>query len=116
MTKKNTAFVLFSAILTSFVWTTDASASDSCESWGHRSYPVSMQACSYSSGGSGYAVITNDGAKTARICYTIVANNGRELNGCTTLAGGESSTPSCASCGTKNGGARHILLQSYRVE
>lgn len=88
---------------------------DTCESWTHRGYPVSMQACSYSSGGSGYAEITNDGNRTAKLCYTIVTNNGREQEGCATLAPGASTTPSCFSCGTKNGGARHILLRSYQT-
>ena len=87
---------------------------DSCEGWQHRGYPVSMQACSYTSGGSGYAEITNNGNRSARLCYTIVANNGREMEGCATLDPGESTTPSCASCGSKNGGARHILLRSYK--
>ena len=87
---------------------------DTCASWGHKAYPVTMQACSYSSGGSGYAEITNDGSRTARVCYTIVTNNGREHEGCATLAPGASTTPSCFSCGAKNGGARHILLRSYR--
>ena len=86
---------------------------DTCESWGHRAYPVTMQACSYPSGGSGYAIITNDGARPASICWTVVANNGREFEGCATLDSGASSTPSCASCGSNNGGARHILLRSY---
>lgn len=87
---------------------------DTCEGWTHKTYPVSMKACSYTSGGSGYAEVTNDGKRTARLCYTIVTNNGREQEGCATLAPGASTTPSCSSCGAKNGGARHVLLRSYR--
>lgn len=92
---------------------TGAAKADDCDSWGHKSYPVTMQACSYTSGGSGYTVITNDGTKRARICWRVVTNSGRELDGCHTLDSGESSRASCASCGSKNGGARHILLRSY---
>ncbi len=104
-------FLLALALLTSFCLPARA---DTCEGWTHKGYPVSMKACSYASGGSGYAEITNTGARPARLCYTIVANSGREFQGCATLNAGESSTPSCASCGSKNGGARHILLRSYR--
>ena len=87
---------------------------DTCEGWTHKGYPVSMKACSYTSGGSGYAEIANNGGRKARLCYTIVANNGREMEGCTTLVPGESSAVSCASCGSKIGGARHVLLRSYK--
>lgn len=89
---------------------------DQCYSWGHRAYPVTMEACSYTSGGSGYYKITNDGNQTAQVCWTVVFNDGRKDSGCNSNLGpGQSTRGSCFSCGAKNGGARHILLEKYNV-
>jgi hypothetical protein len=88
---------------------------DQCESWTHAAYPVSMSACSYDNGGSGYVIMTNNGSSTANICWTVVYNDGRSKYSCHSAMGsGESSSSSCFSCGSKNGGARHILLQKYQ--
>lgn len=87
---------------------------DQCESWTHKAYPVSMSACSYDNGGSGYVQITNDGPTAANVCWTVVFNDGRTTDGCyRSMPAGETTTPSCASCGFKNGGAKHVLLQKY---
>lgn len=87
---------------------------DQCESWTHKAYPVSMSACSYDNGGSGYVQITNDGPKTANVCWTVVFNNGQTQDSCYRgMGSGVTTTPSCASCGSKNGGARHVLLKKY---
>jgi hypothetical protein len=89
---------------------------DQCQSWTHKAYPVTMEACSYTNGGSGYAKITNDGSTAANVCWTVVLNDGREIKGCyTNMPAGESTSPSCFGCGSKNGGARHILLEKYQV-
>jgi hypothetical protein len=88
---------------------------DTCQSWTHTAYPVTMEACSYPNGGSGYYKITNNGSQPAAICWTIVTNDGRELKGCnSSLDAGESSSGSCSSCGAKNSGVRHILLNKFR--
>ena len=98
-----------------FCFCSFSARADQCESWEHKGYPVSMAACSYPNGGSGYYKITNDGAQAASVCWTVVYNDGRTSKGCNSnLQAGESSKGSCFSCGMKNGGARHILLNSYK--
>lgn len=87
---------------------------DQCASWTHNAYPVSMSACSYDNGGSGYVQITNNGSRAANVCWTVVFNDGRTQDSCYRgMESGATTTPSCASCGSKNGGARHVLLQKY---
>lgn len=84
--------------------------------WGHKAYPVTMAACSYSNGGSGYYVITNNGSKTAEVCWSVVSNDGKKDKGCNSnLGSGESTKGSYFQCGTKNGRARYILLESYKA-
>lgn len=92
-----------------------AALADQCESWTHRAYPVSMSACSYDNGGSGYVTIENNGSSTANVCWTVVFNDGRTDYNCHRgMEAGESSSASCSSCGSKNGGARHVLLEKYQ--
>lgn len=89
---------------------------DECASWGHRAFPVTLEACSYDSGGSGYYRITNDGSSAARICWTVVSNSGREDDGCNNhLESGESTTGSCFDCGSNNDGVKYILLKRYEA-
>lgn len=91
-------------------------AGDRCESWEHRGYPVSFQACSYENGGSGYYVVENNGRSPAAICWTVNFNDGRSDNGCNSnMAPGESTRGSCFRCGSKNGGARDFTLRSYET-
>jgi hypothetical protein len=88
---------------------------DECQSWGHKAYPVTMEACSNRDGGSGYYRITNDGSKSATVCWSVVFNDGRTDDGChSDLGPGESTRGSCFSCGSKNVGAKYILLQKYK--
>lgn len=89
---------------------------DQCESWTDKVHPVTMEACSYASGGSGYAKITNNGTTAADVCWTVVLNDGRKSKGCySSMPAGKSTSPSCYSCGSKNGGAKHILLDKYQA-
>lgn len=89
---------------------------DICEGWTHKAYPVHMEACSYPNGGSGYTRITNNGNTAAAICWTVVTNSGREINGCNSnMDAGETNEAACASCGHKNGGVQYILLQKYEA-
>lgn len=89
---------------------------DQCESWTHKAYPVTMEACSYTNGGSGYVKITNDGPTAANVCWKVVFNDGRQNKGCySNMPAGKSTTPSCFSCGSKNGGAKYILLEKYQA-
>ena len=99
-----------------FMGIASAAHADECESWTHKGYPVTMEACSYSNGGSGYYKITNDGSRSAEICWSVVSNDGQKSRGCNSnLDAGETSQGSCFQCGKKNGGARHILLESYKA-
>jgi hypothetical protein len=105
-------FVLAVLLLPAVVATAQA---DTCESWTHRGYPVTMEACSYKGGGSGYYKITNNGHRAASICWTVVASDGNKDRGCNSNVGaGASTRGSCFQCGSKNGGVKHILLRSYK--
>ena len=93
-----------------------AALADECASWTHKGYPVTMEACSYTSGGSGYYKITNDGDRAAAICWSIVASNGQKYKRCNShVEDGETTQGSCFECGTKNGGAT-LMLESYTVK
>ncbi len=105
------------AILVSCGMTYEAQAGDDdCRSWTHRGYPVSMEICSYPGGGSGYTSITNDGVQDARICVTVVANNGDRESHCPIIAAGDTNRASAFQCGTntKYGGCNQIILNSYQ--
>lgn len=89
---------------------------DQCSGWISKAYPVKMEACSYTSGGSGYYKITNTGTKTAEVCWAVVSSSGKQDSGCNSkLDPGQSTSGSCYQCGSKNGGAREIILRSYKV-
>lgn len=89
---------------------------DKCQSWTHKAYPVTLEACSYENGGSGYAKITNNGNTAADVCWSVVSNSGNKDKGCySNMPAGESTSPSCFQCGTKNGGVQYILLEKYKV-
>ena len=89
---------------------------DSCREWTTVNQLVTMRACSYSSGKSGYIEITNNGYSPASICWDVIYNDGRVSNGCNSYMGsGESTTPSCASCGSNNVGVRTINITKYQV-
>ena len=105
--------ILTALILSGMAATAQA---DECVSWGHRAYPVTMEACSYTSGGSGYYKITNDGNATASVCWSVVSNSGKKDRGCNSnLGAGESSRGSCFQCGKKNEGVQYILLEKYEA-
>lgn len=107
--KKILAFMLLSGVYGS-------AQADDCASWTHRAYPVQMAACSYPNGGSGYVQITNNGNQEANICWIVVYNSGRQQRSCYTgMPAGEVHEASCASCGSKNGGASQVLLEKYEV-
>jgi hypothetical protein len=96
---------------------TAALAKDRCESWTHRGYPVSFQACSYEDGGSGYYVVENNGTRAATVCWTINFNNGRSEKGCHSgLGAGQNSSGSCFLCGGKNTGVKDFTLLKYEVQ
>lgn len=108
--------VLALSILSSFGIVSSAQARDDCQMWTHRGYPVEMGVCSYPDGGSGYTVVTNNGNQSARICWTVVANNGKRERGChSRMRAGETERSSAFQCGRKNGGCSQILLESYTV-
>jgi hypothetical protein len=99
------------------MFATSVLAKDRCESWTHRGYPVSFQACSYENGGSGYYVVENNGTRPATVCWTINFNDGRSENGCHSgLGAGDASRGSCFRCGSKNGGARDFTLRKYEAQ
>src|SRR6478672_4404814 len=90
---------------------------DECTSWTHRAYPVTLEACSYDDGGSGYYRITNDGSQDANVCWDVVSNDGSHDEGCNLhLAAGESTRGSCFQCGTNNDGVQYILLTKYETD
>ncbi|WP_150102910.1 hypothetical protein [Sideroxydans lithotrophicus] len=92
---------------------------DDCQTWTHRAYPVEMSVCSRAGGGSGYVKVTNNGNRSASICWTIVANNGNRERMCHSSMGpGETDDASAYQCGvnTKYGGCNQILLESYKVD
>jgi len=94
-----------------------AAVADVCETWIDKANAVTMAACSYESGGSGYYKITNNGSNAAKVCWTVVLNSGKKSSGCHSALGvGKTTNGSCFSCGAKNGGARLITLDSYKVE
>ena len=94
-----------------------AAMADVCETWIDKGHPVTMAACSYPSGGSGYYTITNNGSNAATVCWTVVLNSGKKSTGCYSgLGAGKATNGSCFSCGAKNGGARQIVLDKYKVE
>ena len=98
-----------------FLSTISVAEADQCKSWGHKAYPVTMEACSNSDGGSGYYRITNDGSQAANICWSVVSNDGSKDDSCNSnLGAGESTRGSCFDCGAKNSGVRYILLESYK--
>lgn len=87
---------------------------DECAAWTHKAYPVSMEACSYPNGGSGYVRITNNGNSAADVCWIVVFNSGQQRRSCySAMPAGEPHEASCASCGMKNGGAKYVLLDKY---
>lgn len=87
---------------------------DECKSWIHRDYPVTMDVCSYPGGGSGYYKVTNNGNQAAKICWAIVAADGKKEKLCnSSINAGESSIGSYSRCGKSNGGCQQILLESY---
>lgn len=103
------------AISLVFVFYSVASYADQCQSWGHKAFPVTMEACSNRDGGSGYYRITNDGPQAASICWSVVSNNGKTDNGChSNLGAGETARGSCFDCGSKNVGIQYILLKEYK--
>lgn len=103
------------AILALLASCTAPAFADECQSWGHKAYPVTMEACSNRDGGSGYYRITNNGTERAEVCWTVVSNNGRRNKGCHTLDAGETGDGSCFDCGSKNVGVEYILLEKYAV-
>lgn len=99
-----------------FFGLTTTAYADQCESWTHKAYPVTMEACSYDNGGSGYYKITNDGNQNASVCWSVVSSSGKKDKGCNSnLKAGESTKGSCFQCGSKNEGVQYILLESYKV-
>lgn len=89
---------------------------DRCQSWIHSGYPVTMSSCSYANGASGYYSIENRGTTAAKICWTVVFNDGRTDPSChLELAAGAKSEGACFSCGTNNSGTRTIQLRSYEA-
>ena len=87
---------------------------DKCKSWTHEDYPVTMEACSYADGGSGYYKIKNNGDTSAEICWSLVFNSGKGDHSCNSnLQSGETTSGSCFNCGIKNDGAKYINLEKY---
>lgn len=109
---KNT--ILFLLGFMSFgIVTTVYAGGDDCEERFHRGYPVTLEQCSYSNGGSGYYNITNTGNQRARVCWEIGGRN----PGCRTLDPDESAKGSCYDCGNNNHQNGFMLgLRSYEVE
>lgn len=94
-----------------------AAMADVCETWIDKGNAVTMAACSYTNGGSGYYRVTNNGANAAKVCWTVVLNSGKKSSGCNLdLGAGKTTEGSCFSCGAKNGGARLIALDSYKAK
>src|SRR5690349_13239784 len=88
---------------------------DRCVAWTDKAFPVTMEACSYESGGSGYYKITNAGEKDAAVCWSVISNSGKRDKGCNlNLAARKSTSGSCFQCGTKNEGVKAIQLDSYK--
>ena len=105
-----TFFVFISIGLTFSVW-----AEDDCQMWTHRGYPVELGVCSYSNGGSGYTVVTNNGDKSATICWEVVANNGNRERRCHSNFGpGETDKASAFQCSLKQNMA-DALKFSFRA-
>lgn len=97
--------------------TTTNSAGDECRSWVNPSYPVSMEACSYRNGGSGYVRVVNNGNTAADVCWSVVYGTGGKERGCFIKMGpGEVTQPSCFSCGNNNKGkgVRQVQLEKYQ--
>lgn len=89
---------------------------DQCQIWTANGYPIAIETCSYSSGGSGYYKIINNSAQPVKICWSIVNAAGKKDRGCNSNLGiGSSSRSSCFDCGVKNGGAREVVLESYET-
>jgi hypothetical protein len=107
--------VLAALMLFAFASTAQADQ-DRCESWTHKAYPVTLEACSYKDGSSGYYKITNNGYNTADICWSVVSNSGKKDKGChSRMPAGETERGVCVQCGSKNEGVQYILLESYKV-
>jgi hypothetical protein len=105
--------IIFSTLI--LLGASSLALADECKSWGHKAYPVTMEACSNRDGGSGYYRITNDVSQPATICWSVVSNDGRTDEGChSNLGAGESTRGSCFDCGSKNKGVKYILLQKYK--
>lgn len=87
---------------------------DQCEIWSIKDYPIAIETCSYSNGGSGYYKIINNSAQPAKVCWSIINVAGKKDRGCHSNLGiGEVSRASCYDCGAKNGGAREVILESF---
>ncbi len=91
-------------------------AADICDSWTDYAHKVTMQACSYPDGKSGYYKVTNHSGQAARVCWTMVTNSGKTSDRCHSgLGHNESSTGSFFQCGKKNDGCQAIRLKSYTI-
>lgn len=87
---------------------------DQCSEWTWKEHPVTFQTCSNRDGGSGYIVISNEGRRTADICWTVHANDGTKSRGChSSMPAGEKERISCSDCGSKRAGIREIQLREY---
>ena len=106
------------ALLFSMGISVSYAAQDRCESWSFLpNYPMTISACSYPDGKSGYVVLKNEGQTSADVCYVVVANNGDRDKGCHSRMGaGEVSRVSAVQCGvnTRFGGCSNIELVKYR--
>ena len=108
MTRMATAFLISLGLAA-------AAHADECRTWVDKTHPVTMEACSYTNGGSGYYKITNNADKAATVCWNVVFNDDKKSKGCNLNLGPKESTQgSCFSCGRKNAGAREVVLESYK--
>lgn len=105
--------IMGQAVLILFAMISVAQA-DQCMKWVHGSFPVTMLACSYPDGGSGYYKIINEGKRTAAFCWSVVDKSGRHMKRCdSNLAAGKFAEGSCSQCGSKKGGIQKIVLEKY---
>ena len=108
--------VLMAALFVVTFSLTSAHAGDCINEWefSMNGDPVAkIRQCIHSGGDSGYYELENMKGYTARMCWTIKFNDGRERRGCRTMNGYEVDSGSCYSCAPKNSGVRDIELHSF---
>jgi hypothetical protein len=83
-----------------------------CDEWRAADFLISLDACSYTGGGSGFYRFHNGHTQPVRINFSMEFVRGNPIQGSTNVpANGTSGNASCFNCGYMNGGLHSWTLQ-----